>query len=168
MQKHIQHNKDERTKFFRKIYLSLYLKWFERVTMGIIVWEVSWILNWTATYWPPLFWISKPFFPVLLGCSTGARGPSLCWDMLLIPASSSPTDLNFLSPGLYNNLRPPTSCDCHNFALNSTPWQWRSPLISWYLRPDAPVIYTCAFLLLTAWPGRRSICNRSNTLECIR
>ena len=36
MQKHIQHNKDERTQFFRKIYLSLYLKGFERVTKGII------------------------------------------------------------------------------------------------------------------------------------
>ena len=29
-QKHIQYNKDERTQFFRKIYLSLYLKGFER------------------------------------------------------------------------------------------------------------------------------------------
>ena len=36
MQKHIQHNKEERTQFFRKIYLSLYLKGFERVTKGII------------------------------------------------------------------------------------------------------------------------------------
>ena len=35
--KHIQHNKDERTQFFRKIYLSLYLKGFERVTKGFIV-----------------------------------------------------------------------------------------------------------------------------------
>ena len=30
MQKHIQHNKDEWRRFFRKIYLSLYLKGFER------------------------------------------------------------------------------------------------------------------------------------------
>ena len=36
MQKHIQHNKDRRTQFFRKIHLSLYLKEFERVTKGII------------------------------------------------------------------------------------------------------------------------------------
>ena len=36
MQKHIQHNKDERTQFFTKIYLSLYLKGFERVTKDII------------------------------------------------------------------------------------------------------------------------------------
>ena len=39
---------------FRKIYLSLYLKGFERVTKSFIVWEVSWRLNRTATYWPPL------------------------------------------------------------------------------------------------------------------
>ena len=56
MQKHIQHNKDKRTQFFRKIYLSLYLKGFERVTKGFTVWEVSWRLNRTATYWPPLLW----------------------------------------------------------------------------------------------------------------
>ena len=51
MQKHIPHNKDERTQFFRKIYPSLYWK--------DCVWEVSWRLNRTATYWPPpqLFWL---------------------------------------------------------------------------------------------------------------
>ena len=65
---------DERTQFFTKIYLSLYLKGFERVTKGIIVWEVSWRLKRTAEYWPPLFWPSRPFFPVLLGCSTGGLG----------------------------------------------------------------------------------------------
>ncbi len=27
-------------------------------------------------------------------------------------------------------------------------------------RPDAPVIYTGAFPILTAWLGRRSICNK--------
>ena len=116
----------------------------------------SWRLNRTATYWPPLFWLSQPFFLVLLGCSAGGLGVQ---PMLGHGSHSSifpPTDLNFLSPGLYNNL---TSCERHNFALNSTPRQSRSPLISWYLRPDAPVIYTGAFLLLTAWPGRRSICN---------
>ena len=52
----IQHNKDERRHFFRKIYHSLYLKGFERVTKGFTVWEVSWRLNRTATYWPPLLW----------------------------------------------------------------------------------------------------------------
>ena len=52
---------------------------------------------------------------------------------------------------------PPTSCERHNFALNSNPRQSRLyPDIS---RPDAPVIYTGAFPILTAWPGRRSIYN---------
>ena len=42
VQKHSQHNKDERTQFFRKIYLSHFIrKGYERV----IVWEVSWRLN---------------------------------------------------------------------------------------------------------------------------
>ena len=77
---------------------------FERVKKGIIVWEVSWRPNRTATYWPPLFWLSQSFFPVLLGCSTG--GPEA--QSLLGHGSHSsifpPTDLNFLTPGLYNNL----------------------------------------------------------------
>ena len=41
---------------------------------------------------------------------------------------------------------PPTSCKCHYFAHNSMPRRSRLPLISWYLRPDAPVIYAGAFL----------------------
>ena len=45
MQKQIQHNKDERTQFFRKIYLSLYSKGFERVTKGIIC--ERWVGDWT-------------------------------------------------------------------------------------------------------------------------
>ena len=69
----------------------------------------------------------------------------------------SPTNLNFLSPGSYNNLMPTYFLRASQFALNSTHQQSRSPLISWYLRPNAPVIYTGAFLLLTAQSG--SICN---------
>ena len=98
-------------------------------------------------------------FPCLLGCSTGGLGPSFCWDMVLIPASSLQLIWTSCRRGYIIICRPPTSCERHNFALNSTPRQSRSPLISWYLRPDAPVIYTGEFLLLTAWPGRRSIWN---------
>ena len=67
----------------------------------------------------------------------------------------SPTDLNYLTPGLYNNLTSNNFLRASQFALNSTPRQSRSPPD--IPRPDAPVIYTGAFLLLTAWPG--SICN---------
>ena len=105
----------------RKIYLSLYLK-------GLCV-RGSWRLNRTATFWPPLLWPYQRFFLVLLGCSTGGLEAQPLWDMVFIPASSlqlqllnrrswgppllgagslysilSPTNLNFLSPGLYNNL----------------------------------------------------------------
>ena len=95
----------------------------------------------------------------------GALKPCLSWDMVLIPASSLQLIWTSCRHGYITIFRPPTSCERHNFALNSTPRQSRSPLLSWYLRPDAPVIYTGAFLLLTAWPG--SICNNIRVLENI-
>ena len=103
---------------------------------------------------PQLFWLPQPFFPVLLGCSTGGL-----WSQPLLGHGShssifSPTHLNFLSPGLYNNN---FSCEHHN-SHSIQPLD--SQGCSWYLQPDAPVIYTGAFLLLTAWPDRRSICNK--------
>ena len=70
-------------------YTSHFIRKLESVTKGFTVWEVSWRLNRTATYWPhQLLWLLQYFFPVHLGCSTGGLGPSLCWDMVLIPASS--------------------------------------------------------------------------------
>ena len=156
MQKYIQHNKDERTQFFRKIYFWLYLKGFERVTKGIIVWEVSWRLNRIEPHSSGYHCL---FFPFSLAAQRVAWGPSLCWDMVLIPASSLQLIWTSCRRGYIIIWHLPTSCESHNFALNSTPRQSRSPLISWYIRPDAPVIYTGAFLLLTAWPGQRSICN---------
>ena len=95
-------------------------------------------------------------FPGLL--DRGPGGQPLC-DMVLILASSLQLIWTSCRRGYIIIWRPPTTCERHNFELNSTPWQSRSLLISWYLRPDAPVIYTGAFVLLTAWPSRRSICN---------
>ena len=140
-------------------YTSHFIWKFERVAKGFTVWEISWRLNRTATYWPPHpdSSVHHSVFPVLLGCTTWGPGPQ---PLLRHGSHSSiftPTDLNVW--------RPPTSRERHNFALNSTPRQSRSPLIFWYLRPDAPVIYTGAFLLLTAWPGQRSICNKSTGAE---
>ena len=108
MAEHSQHNKDEQTQFFRKIYLSLYSKGFKRVTKRIIVWEVSWRLNRTATYWPPPTLLAITAF---LSCSHEL----LCWDMVLYSSIFSPTDLNFLSPGLYNNF------DAHLLLVSVTP-----------------------------------------------
>ena len=70
------------------------------------VWEVSWRQNRTATYWPPLLWLSQPFFHVLLSCSTGGLGaqPPLELD----PHSSifAPTDPNFLCTESYYCFTP--------------------------------------------------------------
>ena len=98
-------------------------------------------------------------FPFSWAAQLGAWGPSLSWDVVLIPASSLQLTWTSCYRGYIIIWRLPTSCERHNFALNSTPRQSRLPLISWYLRLDARVIYIGAFLFLTAWPGRRSICN---------
>ena len=170
MQEHIQHNKDERTQFLRKIYLSLYLKGFERVTKGFSVWEVSWRRNRTATKLTPTLMDITTFLSPSRGLLNGggAGGPASLGHGP-IPASSLQLTWTSCRRGYKIIWRPPTSCECHNFALNSNPQQSRSPLISWYLRPDAPVTYTGAFLLLTAWSGRRSLCNNkwSHLLRCI-
>ena len=67
------------------------------------------------------------------------------------------TDLNCLSSGLYNNLTSTYFLRASQFALNSTPRQSRSP-------PDIFDRITCylhrCISHLSAWPGRRSICNR--------
>ena len=54
----------------------------------------------------------------------------------------------------------PSSCGRHNFALIK-PVHGQGYNILIIPRPDAPVIYTGAFPILTAQPGCRSICNRS-------
>ena len=81
------------------------------------------------------------------------RGPSLsgCWFSLLHLISNW---LDFLSsPGLYN-CWPSTFLWASQITFNST--RPRSRLYPDIPRPDAPVIYTDAFPILTACPG--SIC----------
>ena len=154
---HIQHNNDEQTQFFGKIYLSLYLKGLERVTKGIIC--ERWVGDWTELQHidpPQLFRLQQHFFPFSWAAQPGALEPSLCWDMVLIPSSSLQLIWTSCRRGYIIIWRPPTSCERHIFTqFNPSTVK----VISWYLRPDAPVIYTGAFLLLTAWPG--SICYTS-------
>ena len=112
-------------------------------------------------------------------CSTEGLGNQPFWDMFLIPASSLQLQLlnrgpegpfcwvlvfstasylqltDFLSsPGLYNCSTATFFLWASQIALNST--RPRSRLYPDIPRPDAPVIYTGAFPILTAWPG--SIC----------
>ena len=65
--------------------------------------------------------------------------------------------LNFLSTELYNSSRPASSCGRHSCTHSTHP---RSKLYSAIPRQDAPVIYTGAFPILTARPGRWSVYNR--------
>ena len=53
---------------------------------------------------PQLFWLSQPFFAVLLGCSTGGLGAQPLLGHGSHSSIFTPTDLDFLSPGLYNDL----------------------------------------------------------------
>ena len=156
IQKHIQHNKDERTQFFRKIYLSLYLKGFERVTKGIIC--ERWVGDWTELqHIDPyqLFWLQQHFFPVLLGCSVGDLDAQPLLGHGSHSSIFSPTELNFLSPGLYNNLTSTYFLRAsHLYSVQPVDSQGY-PLISstWC----TCYLHRC-ISYLTAWPGRRSIC----------
>ena len=91
--------------FFKKIYLSLYLK-------GLCV-RGSWRPNRTATYWPPLLWTSALCLsrsPGLLNRRPG--DPALCWVLFSLPhlvSNSSDLQLtDFLSLPSYMIVQSPT------------------------------------------------------------
>ena len=92
------------------------------------------------------------------------RGPGAqpLWVLVFSTASYhqliwSPTDWIFCALSYIIVQRPPSSCGRHNFALiQPVHGQGNNPDIP---RPDAPVSYTGAFPILTAWLGRRSIYN---------
>ena len=131
MQKHIQYNKDERTRFFRKIYLSLYWK-------GCVQ-DANWRLNKDCNILTPP---APPAITVRLFRSPRLLNQPLCWE--LVPTARTgtltsklwtPTAWLTVSPGLY-----------HCF----TPTQFNPStvkVIPWSLRRDAPFIYTGAFLI---------------------
>ena len=121
LQKHIQHNNDERTQFFRKIYLSLYLK-------GLCVrgeLETEQRLQHIDPHFSGYTSIS---FPFSWAAQLGAWGPSLCWDRVLIPASSLQLIWTFCHQGYIIIWCPPTSCErhvCTQFNLSTVkviPW----------------------------------------------
>ena len=152
MQKHIQHNKDEQTQFFRKIYLSLYWKG--------CVWEGVGDRTKTATYWPPTnsSGYHSLSFPFSWAAQPGAWGPSLCWDMVLIPASSLELTWTSCRQGYIIIWHPPTSYARHNSHSIQPLDSLGSLLIS---LTGCPCYLHRCISHLTAWPGRRSICNIS-------
>ena len=155
MHKHIQHNNDETTQFFRKIHLSLYGKGSKGLRRVLLC--ERWVGEWTELQHidPHSYGHNSISFPFYWAAQPGAWGPSLCWNMVLIQAYS----LQLIwTPTVWLPVSPRVISLFYAHSIQSVDSQGH-PLISWYLRPDAPVIYTGAFLLLTAWPSRRSICN---------
>ena len=162
MQKHIQHNKDERISVLSK---NIPLTLFERVRKGYeryYLWEVSWRLNRSATYWSPnSSGYGSISFPFSWAAQPGAWRPSLCWDMVLIPASSLQLIWTSCCRVYNNNLTPTYFLRAsHLYSIQPTHRQSR-------LSPDLLISLTgCTCYLhrcishLTAQPGRRSICYR--------
>ena len=129
MQKHIQHNKDEWTQFLRKIHLSLYWK--------DCAWEVSWRPNKDCNILTPPH--SSGYhslsFPFSWAAQLGAWGPSLCRDMVLIPASSLQLIWTSYHRGYIRIWHPPTSCERHNShsiqPLDSQGRPWSPDIFHW-------------------------------------
>ena len=121
----------------------------------------SWRPKRTATYWPPLLWPSEfhSRSPGLLNWGSGAQP---LWVLVFLYRILSPTGLvskltDFLCSSSHIIIqRPPSFCGRRNFALIQ-PVHGQGYNILIIPRPDAPVIYTGAFPILTARPGRRSI-----------
>ena len=95
-------------------------------------------------------------FPFSWAAQPGAWGPSLCWDMVLIPPSSLQLIWTSCRQGYIIIWRPPTSCK----RLNSHLIQ---PVDSQGYPPISLTGYTCylhrCISHLTARSGRRSIFN---------
>ena len=139
--KHSQHN-NERTEFFRKIYLSLYSKGLRKGN----VWEVSWRLNQDYNILTPSSSVfSSTSFLFSWAAEPGAlrAHPSAeSWFSLPRTATtdSKLTELPVAS-GYIIVWYPPASSErriCTQFKLSPV------KVIPWYLRPDAPVPWSTA------------------------
>ena len=127
-----------------------------------IVWEVSWRLNKTATYWPPALLDIAAFLSRSAGllnrgpggpASTGSGSHSSNWntDFKLW----SPTNWLPVAAGLYHCLISTCFLWRHNSHSIPPVNSQGCPLIS--STGCTCYLYWC-ISYLTAWPGRRSIC----------
>ena len=130
MQKHIQLNKDKRTQFFRK-YASHFI---ERVRKGYegyycVRGELETEQN-SNILTPNSYGYNIVSFTFSWAAQPGAWGPSLCWDMALVPAYSLHLIWTSCRRGHITIWPPPTSCERHNsHSIQSLDSQGR-PLIS--------------------------------------
>ena len=149
------------TQSFRKIYLSLYLK-------GLCVWEG--VGDWTELQYidPHSYGHQRCVFLNLQGCSTGGPGAQLSAECCSLYRISSPMGLVSKLTDLLSSLsyiivqRPLLLVGVTIALIQPIHSQGYNSDIPW---PDAPVIYSGAFPILTAWPGRRSIYNTGQHLS---
>ena len=117
------------------------------------VWEVSWRLNKTTTYWPQALLATAALFsrsPELLN-----RGPwrpqALSLELVLTVASYHKNSKHQLTelpvtPGYTIVWRSPASCERH-ICTEFNPSTVKA--ILWYLRPDGPVPWLTAKSVIT-------------------
>ena len=128
-----------KTQFFRKIYLSNFIRnGTKRLRKGY-VWDVSWRLNKDCNILTP----SSPGYSSISFSSCGAAQPGV-WFSLRTAITDSKLNRASCGTGLYNCLTSTCFSErriCTQFNPSTI------KVIHWYLRPDAPVIYTGAFLI---------------------
>ena len=95
-------------------------------------------------------------FPFSWAAQPRAWGPSLCWDMVLIPVSSLQLIWTSCRRGYIIIWHPPTSCERHDSHSIQPVHSQGHPLIS--STGCTCYLHRC-ISHLTARPGRRSICN---------
>ena len=139
-------NNDERTQFFRKIYLSHFIRnGCERVVKGLCE---RWVGDWTNCniLTPSSFVFSSTSFSFCWAVQSRSWWTiALCWVLVLSPASYLQlTDSNSelpVAPGYIIVWHPPASCErriCTQFNPSTV------KVMPWYLRPDAPVPWLTA------------------------
>ena len=110
--------------------------------------EVSWRLNKIATYWPPTLLAIAAFLSRSVGLLN--QGPGA------LPQSGTGSHCSIFSltawlPRYIIVLRPPASC---GITIRTQFNPSTDKVIPWYLRSNASVIYTSAFLLWQfGWVG---------------
>ena len=154
MRQHGQHNNDERTQFFRKIYLTHFIRnGCERVAIGLCV-RGELENEQTATYWSTNSLSLAEFLSRSAGLLNRVSWEpiALCWVLVLSTASylhlTDSNYLNFLSQRVISLFDIYLLHVSVASAPNSTHLQWR-------LYPD---IFDRMHLFLDWRLGRRSIC----------
>ena len=132
MQKRSQHNNDKRTHFFRKIYLSHFIRMVAKGLRKGYVWEVSWRLNKLQHIDPLAAFLSRS--AGLFNQGSWVLSPLL--ELVLTIAFYLQLTEFPVAPGYIIVWLSPASCERHIYT-QFNPSTVKA--ISWCLRPETPV-----------------------------